>query len=815
MAKTYEINGRPVTKEEYEEVMGKMPNNHKANPRPVDNKTSADSSTTDSSTTGSIVYLKHTKENLLDRVDLPSCLWNLYMISEDAFLGNKDLNSIKLSGGSRKVLIASSGRSDEYVMSNVVIDSKIGMLPGVNTNVTFDISNPYNSDLIDKLLSSAALLGINNYSSAPMLMELNIKGRDPKTGIAKNLANRNFAIYIKNISFSINEEGARYQIDASSVNDITRGDIAENLNEQINLQGTNPQELLDNLAKKLLEREESAISVRKDVADQYEFEFTDNATQIATEQLKQDAFTAPNRSSPKNKENEEKTTATEKTNHTPSNKISVDYEKGTGITTIIENIINASPVLKRKVTEYDEKNKKFAEQLKADGKANSVKKVNIKQFYNFDTQVTFLGYDFLRRDYAKKFTYRISMYDTPFGYVGQTDISTDKKQNIDRVNEISDRVGIKKLYNYLYTGKNDQIMDLNYNFDNMYYVAIGAQSELIDSFKFEPGVRYDEGLRKKLDNAKIASNNLKLYTKYSKLDKNNKEDAKERLKIQQELIESDPDLRNRMLAADMDPTVTFDSLVVKTLEKNDEAVYQGSKSLREYQNSTEKTIDNATGGNGVATENENVKANSNVGQAINNRNNNNNTRRNNNNGITVAGQRNPNVGTNTVFAGDVSRQAFADYYKDKPLPVMFYETGKVTQTGVEGDTTPGGGLLAQYFNNAKNVGSVGDMMNIEMTVKGDLLYLPDLSRNASQNRDISTTKPLMIIIVSNQVSEYGPDGFMKINNKNAINGLYMVIEANHKWGDDGQYTTTLGLRRDLGSDLNGLTFKETGENLSI
>ncbi len=146
---------------------------------------------------------------------------------------------------------------------------------------------------------------------------------------------------------------------------------------------------------------------------------------------------------------------------------------------------------------------------------------------------------------------------------------------------------------------------------------------------------------------------------------------------------------------------------------------------------------------------------------------------------------------------------------------MFYETGKVTQTGVEGDTTPGGGLLAQYFNNAKNVGSVGDMMNIEMTVKGDLLYLPDLSRNASQNRDISTTKPLMIIIVSNQVSEYGPDGFMKINNKNAINGLYMVIEANHKWGDDGQYTTTLGLRRDLGSDLNGLTFKETGENLSI
>ena len=813
MAATYEINGRKVSKEEYEQVMGKIPNNHKANPKPVENKTADMSST--QSPTGSTVYLKNTKSNILDNVDLPTCLWNLYMVSEDAFLGNKDLNSIKLSGGSRKVLIASSGRSDEFSMSNIVIDSKIGRLPGVNTDITFDITSPYTSDLIDKLLASSALLGINNYSSAPLLMELNIKGRDPKTGIAKNLANRNFAIYVKSMIFSINEEGGRYSVTASSVNDIARGEVAENLNEQISLQGTNPQELLKNLSDKLKDREDGAISVRKDVADQYEFTFTDNAQQIATERLKQDAFTAPNRSAPKNKENEEKIGATEKTNHTPSDKISIDYEKGTGITTIIENIINASPVLKKKVTEYEEKNKKFAEQLKADGKASTAKKVNIKQFYNFDTQVTYLGYDFLRRDYAKKYEYRISMYDTPFGYVAQTDISTDKKQNIDRINEISDRVGIKKLYNYMYTGKNDQILDLQYNFDNMYYVAIGAQSEIIDSFKFEPGVRYDEGLRKKLDDARIGSNNLKLYTKYSNLDKNNKEDAKERLRIQQELIKSDPDLRNRMLAADMDPTVTFDSLVVKTIEKNDNAVYEGSKALREYQSSGEKSIDNFnTNLNAVSTENENEKANSNAGQALINRQNNNNVRSGDGE-ITVAGKKNPNTGGNTVFAGDVSRQAFVDYYRDKPLPVMFYETGKVTQTGVEGDTTPGGGLLAQYFNNAKNVGSTGDMMNVDMTVKGDLLFLPDLSRNSSQNIDISTEKPLMIIVVSNQVSEYNKDGFMRINNKNALNGLYMVIEANHKWGDDGQYTTTLGLRRELGTDLSGLTFRETGENLSI
>ena len=774
-----------------------MANNFKANSRPADNKT-ADMSSTSTSPASTTVYLKHVRENKMDSIDLPTCLWSLYMISEDAFMNNDDMNAIKLSSNARKVLIASSGRTDEFTISNVVIDTKIGMLPGVNTNFTFDITTPYQSDFIDKLLASSALLGINNYSKAPLLLELNIKGRDPSTGVSKHFATRNFAVFIKGMNFSINEEGARYSIDAASVNDFPRGDVAENLNEQISLKGDNPEQLLKDLSAKLLERDEAAISVRKAIADQYEFTFTDNAQQIATTDIKVDEYTAPNKSAPKNKEKEEKVTATEKTNHTPSKKLAIDYEKGTGITTIIENLMMNSPVLKKKVQEYNDKNEKFAEKLKADGKATGAKKVNIKQFYNFDTQVTYLGYDFLRRDYAKKFEYRISMYDTPIGYVGQTDISTDKKQNVDRINEISDRIGIKKLYHYMYTGKNDQIIELQYNFDNMYFVAIGAQSEIIDSFKFLPGVRYDEGLTKKLAESRIASKTLKLYVQYGK-----STDDTERLKILQELSKDNPDLKSRLEM--MDPTQTIDSVIQKTLLEAEEKVAAADQAIRDYNSKFEQDIDKHTAPGAVSTENENVRATSRGGQALSNRQNNN--ARGNGGQITVAGKVNPNVGTNTIFAGDVSRQAFIDYYKTKPLPVMFHETGKVTQTGVEGDTEPGGGLLAQYFNNAKNAGGTGDMMNVEMTIKGDLMYLPDLSRNSTKNPHIQTQKPLMIIVVSNQVSEYNKDGFMRINTKNALNGLYMVVAANHKWTDDGQYTITLDLRRELGTDLHGLSFR--------
>ena len=141
---SYEINGKPVSKEEYEAVMGKF----SAKPKTVESKTASDTSH-DSGSSGQAVYLKFLKENTIDRADLPTFLWSLYAIEEQGFVGN-DISSIKLSNNSiEKVLLASSGRTDEYIISNISIDSKIGTLPGVNTDFTFQIRSPYNSDFID------------------------------------------------------------------------------------------------------------------------------------------------------------------------------------------------------------------------------------------------------------------------------------------------------------------------------------------------------------------------------------------------------------------------------------------------------------------------------------------------------------------------------------------------------------------------------------------------------------------------------------------------------------------------------------------
>ena len=41
------------------------------------------------------------------------------------------------------------------------------------------------------------------------MMELSVKGRDPKTGLVKHLATRSFAIFIKGMGFSVNEEGVQ------------------------------------------------------------------------------------------------------------------------------------------------------------------------------------------------------------------------------------------------------------------------------------------------------------------------------------------------------------------------------------------------------------------------------------------------------------------------------------------------------------------------------------------------------------------------------------------------------------------------------
>ena len=124
MATSYEINGRPVTKEEYEQVMGPVQNNFKSKSRPVDDVT-ADKSTTSLSPSSTVVAFKGVTENGMDNIDLPVCLWNLYMMGEDVFLQNNDLNSIKLGpGAGSKVLIPQVEQMNLQLV--MLIDSKLG-----------------------------------------------------------------------------------------------------------------------------------------------------------------------------------------------------------------------------------------------------------------------------------------------------------------------------------------------------------------------------------------------------------------------------------------------------------------------------------------------------------------------------------------------------------------------------------------------------------------------------------------------------------------------------------------------------------------
>ena len=65
---TYEINGREVSKEEYDRATAGIPNKYKSKAKPVDDVT-ADKSTTSNSPSSTLVALKGVTENGMDNID--------------------------------------------------------------------------------------------------------------------------------------------------------------------------------------------------------------------------------------------------------------------------------------------------------------------------------------------------------------------------------------------------------------------------------------------------------------------------------------------------------------------------------------------------------------------------------------------------------------------------------------------------------------------------------------------------------------------------------------------------------------------------
>lgn len=152
---------------------------------------------------------------------------------------------------SKKSIDANPEGKFDFYIDNVKINGVMGLdIHTKNTNaatMTFDIFEPYSLGLFfQSLMMAAKRNGYENWVIMPILLTLEFKGHySPDTHfIDYAVAKRHFPIKITNIQMRVTERGSQYEVQAVAWNDEAYSDAISRIKTDMDLQGATVQEML-------------------------------------------------------------------------------------------------------------------------------------------------------------------------------------------------------------------------------------------------------------------------------------------------------------------------------------------------------------------------------------------------------------------------------------------------------------------------------------------------------------------------------------------------------------------------------------------
>jgi hypothetical protein len=388
------------------------------------------------------------QSNMFDQYDTYTYHWKLFITNlQNAYDGTV------LDAGSQTI-IAESGVT-ELTIDNVRLDgvcvpsATIGT--GTQTLFKFDIVEPGGAGLFDKMFYEASALGIGNWFKMPCFLQLEFRGRTPDTaeavpaGSAGDLGQLLWVwpIALQDAKVNVTNVGSRYHFNAILYDELAQSNAYFSIQHNIVLNK------LDTFGKAMSDLEDKLN------ADQYE-KLIDNYSIPDTYRIVVDPILAkiPIALPDHNK-------------HTSRNSDNIDFEKkvatynnGTSVDKIVDSLLGSTR------DRQEELQSAPASDATPDA-ANAMKPM--RKFWRIITESRPIKFDMLRQDNAVEITiyiveYDIGLLDVDMSQTGQTPDTLPAAKK--RVADYAEKKILRKKYNYMFTGLNDQIIkfDLDMNF---------------------------------------------------------------------------------------------------------------------------------------------------------------------------------------------------------------------------------------------------------------------------------------------------------------------------------------------------------------
>jgi hypothetical protein len=450
-------------------------------------------------------------DNILENFSTYNALWTLACLEPNQF--NNPSTYRDNPAALTSVVFSSAGRFEagrvstvngtpEYFVDNVEISALITPVNNGNTNAigfSFDIYEPYSMGLFLQSLQAAAInAGYPNYlGRVPYLFKLDFIGNTDDGDLKNTITafTKYFTMQITGVTQAVDASGSRYTVTAVPFHHMGFNDSANNVKSAVKLTGGSISEVLatgeNSLVNYLNKIEDELVKGGKqDYPDIYEIVFptdesdnlgisspssslnfgaTLNPREIAQTIIKSAAsqvsgnvggnaisessmnFSAEvggNYVKPKESDvvdNDTGVTDREKMRIDPNSRV-FQFSAGERITQIIQKVILVSDYAAQAI---DPKN---------------LTNAGMAKWFRVDVQSQLLDYDQKRNTRARKIIYRVLPYLVD-GYI--------LKNPSAPLPGIPEREKVvAKRYDYIYSGRNNNILDLNLEFNTMFYTGV-------------------------------------------------------------------------------------------------------------------------------------------------------------------------------------------------------------------------------------------------------------------------------------------------------------------------------------------------------
>ena len=676
------------------------------------------------------------------------------------------------------IIMAQTAGTDEFYIESLEMESVVGEVEPIVTNLEMSVRSPYQADLVDNIFNASATLENWNYTEFPTFLFIEWKAREHETQSAVvDIASRCMGVRFINIGMQYNEGGASYGVRFVRASEHNFNQHVVSLHEDITIKGKVVEEVITDLLVKL---QDIQLTGMDDVLipDMYEIQMPEKYKKYKIIQPDQADYSTQRMASNYNiwktktseHDSKDKRRVVEAVDAGNSALIGpkdcqlhfadtqdqavFTFKTGTTIVDIINVVLSSTKEVQTELARL--LGVETPQDLEAQEKRADPKAVD-HLFIKVDADSMFLDYDQHRRQYATLHRYQVSEHIDPSYGTDEITTQQDAGTSKARLKGIIEEGLLQRAYTYFYTGLNTEVKNVDFNFDNHWVMAKG------------------------------------LYSKMSSADRQ----LTGALAKPEHHLRTHPDW-NRLRIQDWEAEVVA---LKKAITLHDDTVnaadgYYGVpnkvKMQREYLSNKLATAEEKL----AAFRKQAVAEGTHKEITI----------------VKTEGSMTANWSSyvspaTPEFTGQIYVQDLQQKNQEPGVmyPVSFVNTHVPPEMdkGFREDFDRGRNILAELYS--KKLGGL-DMIRMDLEIRGDPYWITASYADNKEQSISPTVKSPYLILLASQGNEPNTAGIMQINERNGLNAVYSVITVVSKF-TGGEFSQTLDCVRDNTIDLNNIIRK--------